>query len=130
MHWELTMLCHFKVIADGHTHRQTHSLNTIVSQWLRGSTNKISILCLSSIYDNIIYRGQILSFHGYMPNICSWIEQILKNSPPPTESNGHSIIGNYKHMVDSILQIILILSVGSVNVMYFIIKLFYNVNIY
>ena len=34
---ELTMLYHFKVIADGQTH--THGLNTIVSQPLRGSTN-------------------------------------------------------------------------------------------
>ena len=25
MYWELTMLCHFKVIADGHTHTRTHA---------------------------------------------------------------------------------------------------------
>ena len=40
MYWELTMSCHFKVIADGHTDTQTTSLNTIVLQPLRGSTNK------------------------------------------------------------------------------------------
>ena len=55
MNWELTLLCHFIVIADGHTytqtHRQrqtdrhthTHTLNTIVSQPLRGSTNQTSL---------------------------------------------------------------------------------------
>ena len=38
--WEI---CHYEVIADGHTQtdRQTDSLNTIVSQPLRGSTNYI-----------------------------------------------------------------------------------------
>ena len=41
MHWELTMLCYFKVIMDGQTHTQTHSLDTIVSQPLRGSTDNL-----------------------------------------------------------------------------------------
>ena len=35
MYWELTMLRQFKLIADGQTDTQTHSLNTIVSQPLR-----------------------------------------------------------------------------------------------
>ena len=38
MYWELTMLC-FKVIVDGQTYRHTDSLNAIVLQSLRGSTN-------------------------------------------------------------------------------------------
>ena len=37
MYWKLTMLFHFKVIADGN--RPTNSLITIVLQPLRGSTN-------------------------------------------------------------------------------------------
>ena len=48
MHWELTLLCHCKIIVDVRTHTRTHthSLNTIVSQTLRGSTNDIQQLSL------------------------------------------------------------------------------------
>ena len=48
MHWELTMLCHFKVIADEHTDRETHrhaasarqaALTTTKVPWFNGSTS-------------------------------------------------------------------------------------------
>ena len=49
MHWELTMLCHYKVITDGHT----HTLNR-----LRGSTNhhlwNIHIIPLDGFLDAVI----------------------------------------------------------------------------
>ena len=55
MYWELTMLCHFKVIADGQGHRhiytqtQTHRQTGSTNNNIQGYTNDIDIQTLKTL---------------------------------------------------------------------------------